>query len=107
MKNKDQPRKFKYPICEDASLNFGKPSALYDELQYCEESDVEPLTVKEQPRKAESRLKQLEKSMGNKTRSVGNLRQAKKVDNSKGFQKMELDYTLRSQHSEKRQITHS
>ena len=38
---RDQPRKFKYPICEDAGQAGGRPLDIYDELQYCEESDVE------------------------------------------------------------------
>ncbi len=39
--NREQPRKFKYPVCEDANLIIGKPLDIYDELQYCEESDFE------------------------------------------------------------------
>jgi hypothetical protein len=39
--NRNRPRKFKYPVCEDANQIEGDPFSLYDELQYCEESDME------------------------------------------------------------------
>ena len=38
-----QNRKFKYPVGEDALLMKGKPTQIYDEIQYCLESDVEKL----------------------------------------------------------------
>lgn len=38
---RDLPRKFKYPVQENASEALGKPLQIYDEIQYCEESDIE------------------------------------------------------------------
>jgi len=32
LKNKDQPRKFKHPLGEEALEDVGKPSQKYDEL---------------------------------------------------------------------------
>lgn len=43
------PRKFRFPVCEDAHLVGGRPQDIYDELQYCQESDIEEVTRSKVP----------------------------------------------------------
>ncbi len=52
------PRKFKYPIQEDAEEAGGKPLKIYDEIQYCEESDIED--IKPIKKEKEENIEQLE-----------------------------------------------
>jgi len=41
-----ETRKFTYPVDESGNeLNF-KKEEIYDDLQYCEESDIEPMTAR-------------------------------------------------------------
>lgn len=35
VEKRNMPRKFKYPVCDDACQAEGKPLDIYDELQYC------------------------------------------------------------------------
>lgn len=55
---RDLPRKFKYPIQEDAAEAGGKPLQIYDEIQYCEESDVEECIKPKKKKVAEEKFEE-------------------------------------------------
>ena len=67
--NKGKLKKFNNPICENGEELVGKGKDLYDELQYCHESDIEDIMEKtEDPEKVKRR--QLKRLLREKHKSL-------------------------------------
>eukprot|EP00347_Sterkiella_histriomuscorum_P008019 403346680 len=77
VKKKQTNRKFKNPLTEDGLSITGKVNEIYDDLQYCQESDVEELKPQKKIATHKSELKLLRKIIKERHQSL-DLEQEKK-----------------------------